>query len=151
MSVLSRVLAVSSLALVISASVVAAADPSPSATGTPEWRSVEPTATFDVPNAGGVISLATDGMTVWVAGDGEILRIDGTTGTVDHLAAPVATGDTYLLFADDGLWVTRFDGGKVYRLDPMTGAVELAIDLPTRSIRSSSARTCGSAGRIRAR
>ena len=115
------------------------------------WQPAEPSAAYDVPNAAGVISLATDGSTVWAAGQGEILRIDGTTGTVDHLAAPVATGDTFLLFADDGLWVTRLEGGKVYRLDPMTGAVELTIDLPTRSIRSSSVRICGSGERIRAR
>jgi hypothetical protein len=94
------------------------------------WVSVEPDAVVDVPNASGVIGLATDGSTVWAAGQGELLRIDGASGRVDHLPAPVATDDTSLLWADDGLWVARWNPGKVYRLDPTTGAIELAIDLP---------------------
>ncbi len=131
MSVRSRALAASALALMFGAPLVAAADPSASVTAAPPWQLVEPNAAYDVPNAGGAISLATDGMTVWAAGDGEMLRIDGATGAVDHLAAPVATGDTFLLFATDGLWATQWQGGTVYRLDPMTGAVELALDVPS--------------------
>jgi streptogramin lyase len=130
MSVIRRALTTSTLAVIAAGSLVAAADPSPLTTVTPVWESVEPSLVIDVPNADGAINLATDGKTVWAVGQGEILRIDDTSGAVQHLPAPVATGDTFLLLADDGLWATRWDGGKVYRLDPATGSVELDVDLP---------------------
>jgi streptogramin lyase len=82
------------------------------------------------PNARGAINLATDGATVWAVGAGQLARIDGATNAVEYLTAPVAPDDTGLLLADDGLWVTRWSGGKVYRLDQITGEVELDVDLP---------------------
>jgi hypothetical protein len=96
---------------------------------TPTWQPLEPTAVFDVPNAHGVISLATDGSTVWAAGAFQLLSIDSTTNTAELMDAPVAADDTALLSADDGLWATRYMGGRVYRLDPATGAVELEVVL----------------------
>ena len=131
MSVSSRALIASSLALIASASVVAAADPSPSASVTPPWQPLEPTSVIDLPNAQGAIGSATDGATVWAVGAGQLARIDGATNAVEYLTAPVATDDTGLRLGDDGLWVTRWSGGKVYRLDPTTGAVELEVDLPS--------------------
>jgi streptogramin lyase len=139
MSVLSRALAISSLAVIASAPVAVAADPppsqlpssSPTVAVTPDWQSLEPTAVIDLPNARGAIGLATDGATVWAVGAGQLARIDGATNAVEYLTAPVAPDDTGLLLADDGMWVTRWSGGKVYRLDPTTGEVELEVDLPS--------------------
>ena len=34
-----------------------------------------------------------------------------------------------MAFADDGLWVTRWAGGHLYRLDPHTGKELLSVDL----------------------
>jgi streptogramin lyase len=131
MSVASRALVASSLALITTASVVAAADPSPSVTVTPPWQSLEPTAVFELPNARGVIPLATDGTTVWAVGANQLLRIDSATNASEYLEAPVAADDTGLLLADDGLWATRWASGKVYRLDPATGNVELEVAVPS--------------------
>jgi len=96
----------------------------------PAMTSVEPAAVIDVPGASGTIAVATDGTTVWAAGDGSILRIDAATNKVERLAAPTQSDDTTMAFADDGLWVTRWAGGHLYRLDPRTGEVLLSVDVP---------------------
>ena len=93
--------------------------------------SVEPAAVIDVPGAPGTIAVATDGTTVWAAGDGAILRIDAATNRVERLPAPTQSGDTTMAIADDGLWVTRWAGSHLYRLDPKTGKVLLSVDMPS--------------------
>jgi streptogramin lyase len=93
--------------------------------------SVEPAAVIEVPGAPGTIALATDGTTVWAAGDGAILRIDAATDSVERLPAPTLSGDTKMAIADDGLWVTGWAGSHLYRLDPRTGEVLLSVDVPT--------------------
>ena len=93
--------------------------------------SVEPAAVIDVPGSSGTIAVVTDGTTVWAAGDGAILRIDAATNKVERLAAPTQSDDTTMAFADDGLWVTRWAGHHLYRLDPKTGKVLLSVDVPT--------------------
>ena len=93
--------------------------------------SVEPAAVIDVPGSSGTIAVVTDGTTVWAAGDGAILRIDAATNKVERLPAPTQSDDTTMAFADDGLWVTRWAGHHLYRLDPKTGKVLLSVDLPT--------------------
>ena len=92
--------------------------------------SVEPAAAIDVPGVPGTIAVVTDGTTVWAAGDGEILRIDAATNRVERLPAPTQPNDTTMAIADDGLWVTRWAGGHLYRLDPQTGEVLLSVDVP---------------------
>jgi streptogramin lyase len=92
--------------------------------------SIEPAAVIDVPSASGAIAVATDGTTVWVAGDGAILRIDAATNKVERFPAPTQSDDTTMAFADDGLWVTRWAGDQLYRLDPETGKVLLSVDVP---------------------
>jgi streptogramin lyase len=122
-----------------SASPVVAATPSSArpnavASATPDvlpaMTSVEPAAVIDVPSASGTIAVATDGTTVWAAGDGAILRIDAATNKIEKFAAPTQSDDTTMAFADDGLWVTRWAGGQLYRLDPQTGKVLLSVDVP---------------------
>jgi len=93
--------------------------------------SVEPTAVIEVPGASGTIAVATDGTTVWAAGDGAILRIDAATNSVERLPAPTLSGDTTMAIADDGLWVTSWAGSHLYRLDPQTGEVLLSVDTPS--------------------
>ena len=93
--------------------------------------SVEPAAVIDVPGASGTIAVVTDGTTVWAAGDGAIVRIDAATNRVERLPAPTQSDDTTMAIADDGLWVTRWAGGHLYRLDPQTGKVLLSVDVPT--------------------
>ena len=90
---------------------------------------VEPAAVIDATSIG-QIGLTTDGTTVWAATDGEILRIDAATNAVERFEAPTQADDTTMAIADDGLWVTRWAGGHLYRLDPTTGAVELSVDMP---------------------
>ena len=92
--------------------------------------SVEPAAVIDVPGASGSIAVVTDGTTVWAAGDGAILRIDAATNSVEQLPAPTQSDDTTMAFADDGLWVTRWAGHHLYRLDPKTGKVLMSVDVP---------------------
>jgi len=106
--------------------VVATAAPN----AVPAMTSVEPAAVIDVPGTSGTIAVVTDGTTVWAAGDGAILRIDAATNEVERLPAPTQSDDTTMAFADDGLWVTRWDGQHLYRLDPNTGKVLLSVDVP---------------------
>ena len=96
----------------------------------PAMTSVEPAAVIDVPGASGTIAVVTDGTTVWAAGDGAILRIDAATNRVERLPAPTKSDDTTMAFADDGLWVTRWAGSHLYRLDPQTGKVLMSVDVP---------------------
>jgi len=114
---------------------VSSATPDAIATATanvvPAMTSVEPAAVIDVPGASGTIALATDGTTVWAAGDGVLLRIDAATNKVEQVPAPTQSDDTTMAFADDGLWVTRWAGHHLYRLGPKTGNVLLNVDVPT--------------------
>lgn len=89
---------------------------------------IEPTA-IDVPGSTDVIWLTTDGTTIWASTSGAILRIDVASNAVTSLSAPSESGDTTLAIADDGLWMTRWGGGHVYRLDPETGDVQLSVEL----------------------
>ena len=89
-----------------------------------------PSAVIDVPDSTGVIALTTDGKTVWASTNGAIVRIDTATNATRLLTAPTASGDTTLAIAADGLWATRFEGGKLYRLNPQTGAVQLSVEMP---------------------
>ena len=89
---------------------------------------VEPTV-IDVPGATSTIAVTTDGTTVWAATNGAVLRIDAATGVMTTLPAPAESGDTTLAIAADGLWMTRWAGNHLYRLDPATGEVLLAVEL----------------------
>jgi streptogramin lyase len=60
-----------------------------------------------------------------------LVRIDAATNTVDQLPAPTKPDDTTMALADDGLWVTRWAGHHLYRLDPKTGKVLMSVDVPT--------------------
>jgi streptogramin lyase len=102
--------------------------PGTTANAVPAMTTVTPTV-IDVPGASGTIALATDGTTIWAATNGAVLRIDAATNVVISLPAPSQSGDTTLAIADDGLWMTRWGGGHVYRLDPETGEVQLSIEL----------------------
>ena len=97
----------------------------------PAMTSVEPSAVIDVPGASGVIAVTTDGMTVWAATNGAILRIDATTNRVQQFAAPTQSDDTTMAISDDGLWVSRWAAGHLYRIDPRTGKVLLSVELPS--------------------
>lgn len=103
--------------------------PTPSMNAVPSMTTVNAIA-IDVPGASGVISVTTNGETVWAATNGAILRIDVASSAVTSLSAPAQADDTKLQIADDGLWMTRSSGGHVYRLDPTTGNVQLSIELP---------------------
>lgn len=91
---------------------------------------IEPADVIDVAGTSGAIWLTSDGQTVWATGAGELLSIDADTDAVQHLQAPVQLDDTTLTIADDGLWATRWAGGRLYRLDPGTGTVQLEVDMP---------------------
>lgn len=105
--------------------------PAPTATsGFPAVVEIEPSAVIDVPG-GGFISVTSDGTTVWAGVDGSLLRIDSATNSVQTLDAPLARDDTTLTMANDGLWATRWAGGRLYRLDPATGEVLLNVAMPT--------------------
>jgi streptogramin lyase len=85
-----------------------------------------------IPVAGsGVISTATDGKTIWAVSPAALLKVDVNTNAVESVDAPVLPDDTTLALADDGLWVARWAGGKLYRLDPQTGEVQLEAPLPS--------------------
>jgi streptogramin lyase len=111
----------------------APATTAPSATATaasfPVPEQIEPAAIIDVPGSG-FISVASDGTSVWAGATGVVLRIDATTNAVERLDAPVARDDTTLTIADDGLWVTQWAGGRLYRLDPATAQVLLEVEMP---------------------
>ena len=97
----------------------------PTAFVVPAMTKLEPTAVIDVPGSTDIIWLTTDGKTIWATTTGTILRIDAATNAVKRLPAPSQSGDTTIAIADDGLWLTRWSGNRVMRLDPKTGAVEL--------------------------
>jgi len=65
----------------------------------------------------------TYGTTLWVTANDALLKVDALTNKVESLDAPVMRGDTFLALADEGLWATRWEGGKLYLLDPQTGDV----------------------------
>ena len=113
---------------------VSSATPDAVATASPDvvpaMTSVEPAAVIDVPGASGLIAVVTDGTTVWAAGNGAIVRIDSATNSVERLPAPTQRDDTTMAIADDGLWVTRWEGRHLYRLDPKTGEVLMSVDVP---------------------
>ena len=104
--------------------------PTPTPILVPTMATITPSVVIDVPGATGVIAVATDGETVWAATSGAILRIDTATNEVETLPAPTRSDDTVMAIASDGLWVARWRGGHVYRLDPQTGDVRLTIDFP---------------------
>ena len=106
------------------------AEPTATSDAAPTITPIEPAAVIDMPEATGTIAVATDGTTVWAAGDGVILKIDAATNSVERLPAPTQSGDTTMVSADDGLWVTRWAGSHLYRLDPQTGEVLLSVDIP---------------------
>src|SRR5262249_18620199 len=118
-------------------SVAVAADPTPStlpsapatAVSAPDWQPLEPTTVIDIPGAVGAIPAVTDGTTIWVAGAGQLVRIDAATNAAQSVPAPVAADDTSFLLADEGLWAARWSLGKLYRLDPATGQVELDVNV----------------------
>jgi streptogramin lyase len=91
---------------------------------------VTPAAVIEMPGASGVIATVTDGTTLWAVENGAILRIDVATNRVERLPAPVQSDDTSMAIADDGLWVSRWSGGRLYRLDPRTGKVLMSAELP---------------------
>jgi streptogramin lyase len=91
---------------------------------------IEPSAVIDAPDSSGNIALTTDGKSVWAAVDGAIVRINAATNAATRLKAPVQSDDTTLAIAGDGLWATRWEGGRLYRLDPNTGSVVLSVDMP---------------------
>jgi streptogramin lyase len=98
----------------------------------PPFEPIEPTFEIAVAGATGAIVATTDGTTVWaVGGTGVLLRIDSATNAVEELAAPVELDDTGLAIADDGLWVTRWAGGHLYRINPRTGVIELSVEMPS--------------------
>lgn len=109
------------------------AAPAASAVATaPPFEQIEPGVEIAVPATTGVIASATDGATLWaVGGSGLLFRIDTATNTVERLTAPVEPDDTGLAIADDGLWVARWAGGHLYRVDPRTGEIELSVDMPS--------------------
>lgn len=93
----------------------------------PAMVKIEPSAVIDVPESSDIIWLTTDDTTIWATTSGSILRIDAATSSVKALAAPSLSGDTTIAIADDGLWLTRWSGDRVMRLDPKTGVVELSV------------------------
>ena len=96
---------------------------SPTATSATAFHEIEPAATIEVAENPGVIPLLTDGTTLWAAAQFAFLKIDAQTNGVERVNAPVRADDTILALADDGLWATRQDSGRLYRLDPQTGSV----------------------------
>ena len=93
-------------------------------------RRSSPAPSSTCPTAIGRDRVTTDGKTVWASTNGAIVRIDTATNASRLLTAPTASGDTTLAIAADGLWATRWEGGKLYRLDPQTGAVQLSVAMP---------------------
>lgn len=85
---------------------------------------------IDVPGSTDIIQVTTDGKTIWASTSGAVLRIDAATNAVTSIKAPSESGDATLAIADDGLWLTRWAGNRVYRLDPETGAVQLTVEVP---------------------
>ena len=103
--------------------------PAPTTNTVPAMTTIEPLA-IDVPGSKDLISATTDGNTIWAATEGAIFTIDAATNAVTSLPAPSVAGDTTVAIADDGLWMTRWAGGHVYRLDPQTGEVLLSVEVP---------------------
>jgi len=96
------------------------------------FEQIEPVAEIAVAGTSGAIVTTTDGATVWAVGGSDLLlRIDAATNTVERVKAPVKLDDTGLAIADDGLWVTRWAGGHLYRIDPRTGKIELSVEMPS--------------------
>jgi len=112
------------------------AKPTPTSTPTPTatpgivWVEIQPEAAIDIPGVG-YIPAFSDGTAVWVVAKDELLKIDPKTNDVVSLDAPVTPDDTTLALADDGLWVARWGGGKLYRLDPQTAKIQLESTLDT--------------------
>ena len=106
------------------------ATPAPTTFSTVEWTELSPTAEIDVPGSG-VIATATDGETIWAVAPNALLKVNPETVEVESMDAPVMSDDTSLALADDGLWVARWAGGKLYLLNPKTGDVRLDADLET--------------------
>lgn len=93
----------------------------------PAARPLTPTAVIDL--AGMVmdtIPLTSDGTDVWIGVDGAVIHVDGRTNATVRLdVANMATGNGDISIASDGLWIADYHGGRIERVDPGTGAVEL--------------------------
>lgn len=120
--------AATAMSTVAPPSANASVTPSPTAHAVPAMTAIQPVA-IEVPESTGFISVTTDGTTVWASANGAIFTIDAATGSATSLPAPSQSDDTTLEIADDGLWMTRWGGGHVYRLDPDTGKVQLSVEL----------------------
>ena len=107
--------------------------PQPSAAPAPVVVDLSPEHTLTVGAGGHIIRLAAVGEEVWATGDRSIVRIDAETHDMTTVETPVAadSADSFGVTAE-AVWLGDFDLGKIYRLDPTTGAVlsELSVDAP---------------------
>ena len=120
------------------ASTAATARPTAQPTTTPTsvptvgvaFVEIEPASIIELADLPGAIPIVADGTTVWAAASDGLLKIDAQTNSVKYLDTPPMNDVTSLTLADDGLWVTREDSGRLYRLDPQTGQVLLDVATP---------------------
>jgi streptogramin lyase len=96
-----------------------------SGTTTPPSRAVD-AARIDLPT--GVVDVAAEGDSVWVAGFGIVARLSSETSeVVATIETPGASGYSSVSAASESVWVT--EGGKVYRIDPETNQVVAVVDV----------------------
>jgi hypothetical protein len=90
-------------------------------------RAVAPTAVIDLAGmVADTIPLTTDGTNVWVGVDGAVIQIDGRTNATRRIeVAHMSTGNGSIAITPEGLWIEDHNGGRIERIDPATGAVEL--------------------------
>jgi streptogramin lyase len=90
-------------------------------------RAIAPTAVIDLTGSvSGTIPLTTNGTDLWVGVDGGIIRIDGRTNATQRMAVATEHNDNgSIAITAEGLWIADFNGNRIQRLNPATGAVEL--------------------------
>jgi streptogramin lyase len=80
-----------------------------------------------IPIPSGAVDVAVEGGTVWVSGVGMLTRLDAGTGrVVDTVRTPGTEDYSQVAVGLGAVWVTA-DGGWLYRVDPATDRVAVAI------------------------
>jgi hypothetical protein len=78
----------------------------------------------------GTIPVTADGDDIWIGVNGAVIHVDGRTNAQTRISVPsMQSSNGALLKAPDGLWVADYRGGKLRRVDPATGTIELEIDV----------------------
>jgi glutamine cyclotransferase len=84
----------------------------------------------DFPELGATAGTAFDGSHIWQITDERIVKLDRDTGEVVHsIPLPAPREYSGMAWADGVLWVGRFSGKQLVKIDPQTGEVLKTLDV----------------------